>query len=222
MNERHILSSFDEALNRLRQDLFHMASVATQNLNDAMRGLSERDQDLCNQVIAEDEQVDDYEKKIDAEGVVILTRFTPLAQDLRRVVSTMRASSNLERVSDQAVGIARRAKRLLQSVEIPETRMLEPIHAMAAGLLQDAIRAFSEENVELAMSLKPRDKELDAMQREFIARLTSRMEEDTAGIKDYMDLIFIARFLERSGDHAVNIGEDAVYAGAARDIRHVK
>jgi phosphate transport system protein len=76
--------------------------------------------------------------------------------------------------------------------------------------------------VELAMSLKPRDKELDAMQREFIARLTSRMEEDTAGIKDYMDLIFIARFLERSGDHAVNIGEDAVYAGAARDIRHVK
>jgi phosphate transport system protein len=100
--------------------------------------------------------------------------------------------------------------------------MLEPLHAMAMGLLQDAVRSFSEENVELATTLKPRDKELDHTQKEFIARLTTRMEEEMPRIKDYMDLIFIARFLERAGDHAVNIGEDAVYAGAARDIRHVK
>src|SRR6478672_4318856 len=160
MNERHILSSFDLALDQLRQNLFHMASVAMQNLNDAVRGLIERDPDLCNQVIAEDEEVDSLEKKIDAEGIAILTRFTPLAHDLRRIVSTMKASSNLERVSDQAVGIARRARRILQSLELPETRMLEPIHAMAMDLLQDAVRAFSEENVELASTLKPRDKEL--------------------------------------------------------------
>jgi phosphate transport system protein len=222
MNERHILSSFDQALDQLRQNLFHMASVAMQNLNDAVRGLIERDPDLCNQVIAEDEEVDSLEKKIDAEGIAILTRFTPLAHDLRRIVSTMKASSNLERVSDQAVGIARRARRLLQSLEMPETRMLEPIHAMAMGLLQDAVRSFGEENVDLATTLKARDKELDHTQKEFIARLTTRMEEEMPRIKDYMDLIFIARFLERAGDHAVNIGEDAVYAGVARDIRHVK
>src|SRR5262245_25830000 len=177
MNERHILSSFDNALDRLRQNLFLMASLATQNLNDSVRGLIERDPDLCNQVIAEDEQVNELEKRIDAEGIVILTRFTPLAADLRRVVSTMKASSNLERVSDQAVGIARRARRIVQSLEMPETRMLEPIHAMAMTLLQDSIRSFSEENIELATTLKPRDKELDHMQKEFIARLTSRMEE---------------------------------------------
>ncbi len=222
MNERHILSNFDHALDQLRQNLFHMASVTTQNLNDAVRGLIERDPDLCNQVIAEDEEVDALEKKIDAEGIAILTRFTPLAHDLRRVVSTMKTSSNLERISDQAVGIARRARRILQSLEMPETRMLEPIHAMATSLLQDAVRAFGEENIELATTLKPRDKELDHMQKELIARLTSRMEEEMPRIKDYMDLIFIARFLERAGDHAVNIGEDAVYSSAGRDIRHVK
>jgi phosphate transport system protein len=222
MNERHILSSFDNALDQLRHNLFHMASLAAQNLNDSVRGLIERDPDLCNQVIAEDEEVDALEKRIDAEGIAILTRFTPLAHDLRRVVSTMKASSNLERISDQAVGIARRARRILQSLEMPETRMLEPIHAMAMSLLQDAVRAFSEENVELATTLKPRDKELDHTQKEFIARLTSRMEEDMPRIKDYMDLIFMARFLERAGDHAVNIGEDAVFAGVAKDIRHVK
>lgn len=221
MNEsRHILSSFDNALNQLRQDLFHMASVTTQNLNDAARGLLERDVDLCNQVIAEDEQVDVYEKKIDADGIAILTRFTPLAQDLRRVVSAMKASSNLERISDQAVNIARRAKRILQSVELPETRMIEPIHAQATSLLQDAVSAFQDENIELATSLKARDKELDGQQNEFIVRLTRRMEEDTGRLKDYIDLVFIARFLERAGDHAVNIGEDAVYAGSAKDIRH--
>lgn len=220
MNDRHILSSFDQALDQLRQDLFHMASVTTQNLSDAVRGLIERDTDLCNQVIAEDEQVDQYEKKIDATGIAILTRFTPLAQDLRRVVSTMKASSNLERISDQAVNIARRAKRILQSLDLPETRMIEPIHAQAMSLLKDAVQAFSVEDVPLATSLKARDKELDHQQNEFIIRLTKRMEEDTSRLKDYIDLVFIARFLERAGDHSVNIGEDAVYAGVAKDIRH--
>jgi len=223
MNEsRHILTSFDISLNQLRQDLFRMASVATQNLNYAMRGLLERDVDLCNQVIAEDEAVDQLEKSIDADGINILTRYTPLAQDLRRVVSTMKASSNLERISDQAVNIARRGKRILQSLELPESRMIEPIHAQAMNLLQDAICAFRDENVELATSLKPRDKVLDQQQNEFIIRLTKRMEEDTSRLKDYIDLVFIARFLERAGDHAVNIGEDAVYAGNAKDIRHIR
>lgn len=222
MNERHILSSFDNALDQLRQHLFHMASLSTQSLNNAVRGLLERDVDLCNQVIAEDETVDQLEKQIDAQGMAILTRFTPLAQDLRRVVSTMKASSNLERISDQSVNIARRAKRILASVEMPETRMIEPIHAKAMSLLSDAVAAFRDENVELATSLKPRDKELNHIQNEFITRMTSRMEENTSRIKDYIDLVFVARFLERAGDHAVNIGEDAVYAGAARDIRHVK
>jgi phosphate transport system protein len=223
MNEpRHILTSFDQSLTQLRQDLFQMASMASQNMNDAVRGLLERDTDLCNQVIAEDEQVDQIEKKIDAEGIAILTRFTPLAQDLRRVVSAMKASSNLERISDQAVNVARRAKRILQNLELPETRMLESIHGQAMSLLQDAVRAFRDENIELAMSLKARDKELDQVQNEFIIRLTKRMEEDTKQLKEYIDLIFIARFLERAGDHAVNIGEDAVYAGVAKDIRHTQ
>lgn len=223
MNEsRHILSNFDSALSQLRQNLFHMASLTSQNLTDAVKGLLQRDMDLCNQVIADDEQVDQLEKTIDAEGIAILTRFTPLAQDLRRVVSAMKASSNLERISDQAVNIARRARRILQSVELPETRMVEPIHTQAVSLLLDAVRSFTDEDMELATSLKSRDKELDHQQNEFIVRLTRRMEENTGRLKDYIDLVFIARFLERAGDHAVNIGEDAVYAGAARDIRHIK
>ncbi len=221
MNEpRHILSSFDKALNQLHDDLLRMASLTMRNLSASIRGLEDRNADLCNQVIAEDNEVDQLEKSIDADGIAILTKFNPVAHDLRRVLASMKSSSNLERVSDQSVNIARRAKRLMQSNELSETRLVEPIYAHALSLLQDAVRAFREEDTTLAMSLKPRDKDLDRLQNELIAKLTSRMEEDRTRVKDYVDLIFIIRFLERAGDHAVNIGEDAVYASIARDIRH--
>lgn len=197
-----------------------MASLTMRNLSASVRGLLDRNADLCNQVIAEDSEVDQLEKSVDADGIAILTKFNPVAQDLRRVLASMKSSSNLERISDQSVNIARRSKRLMQSNELSEARLVEPIYAHALSLLQDSVRAFREEDANLGMSLKARDKDLDRQQNELIAKLTSRMEEDRTRVKDYVDLIFIIRFLERAGDHAVNIGEDAVYASIARDIRH--
>lgn len=219
---RHILSNFDRALAELRADLMRMASLAEQNFVSAARALATRDENLCNRVIAEDEEVDALEKRIDAEGVTVLTRFQPVAHDFRRVFSTMKAATDLERISDQAVAIARRTKRLLQALELQETRMLEPIFAAACSLIADCVKAFSEENLELAMGLKPRDKVLDKMQHEFIERITRRMEEDSVNAESYLNLVLIARFIERVGDHAVNIGEDSVFALSARDVRHEK
>lgn len=217
---RHILSRFDQALTELRSSLLRMASLAEQNFNMAAQALSTRDENLCNRVIAEDEEVDELEKTIDAEGISIITRFQPVAHDFRRVFSTMKAATDLERVADQAVSIARRAKRLNQRLELPETRMLEPMFTSAASLLRDSIQALAEEDQALGGSLKPRDKELDKMQHEFIDRVTRRMEEDAVNAQCYLDLVLIARVIERVGDHAVNIGEESVYAGSARDIRH--
>ena len=218
----HILSSFDKALGKLNQDIQRMAAVTMESLNDASRALARRDEDMCNRVIADDEIVDVLEKQIDSEGINLMTRFMPLAHDFRRVIATMKVAADLERVCDQAVNIARRVKRLLQSPELPEARMIEPIHVQAAALLRDSLRAFNEENMELALSLKARDKELDLAHKELIERLTRRMEGDPMRVQDYLDLVFIIRFLERAGDHAVNIGEDVVYAGTARDVRHEK
>jgi phosphate transport system protein len=217
---RHILTRFDQALNELRASLLRMASLAEQNFSMSARALATRDENLCNRVIAEDEEVDTLEKTIDAEGISIITRFQPVAHDFRRVFSTMKAATDLERVADQAVSIARRTKRLIQNLELPETRMLEPMFASASSLLRDSIRALAEEDQELGSSLKPRDKMLDKMQHEFIDRITRRMEEDATNAQGYLDLVLIARVIERVGDHAVNIGEDSVYAGSARDIRH--
>jgi len=217
---KHILSNFDRALSQLRADLFRMAALTEGSLASVARAITLRDENMCNRIIADDEEVDLLEKKIDSDGINILTRYAPLAHDFRRVFSSMKVATDLERITDQAVNIARRAKRLLQTVELPETRMLEPIFALAHSLLADAIRAFTEEEADLAAGLKARDKELDRLQHEFIDRITRRMEEDPAGAANYLDLVLIARFIERVGDHAVNVGEDSIYSFSARDIRH--
>src|ERR1022692_4348597 len=173
MNEKsHILSSFDKALEKLNEDIQRMALTAIASLNDSVRAIASRDEAMCNRVIADDEIVDTLEKVIDRDGVNILTRFQPLAHDFRRVFATIKVATDLERIHDQAVNIARRVKKLLQSPELPESRMIEPIHTQATMLLQDSLRAFNEENVELAMSLKARDRELDRAQKELIERLT--------------------------------------------------
>jgi len=105
---RHILGTFDEALASLRNNVLMMAGLAERSLDRAMKGLFERDDELCAYAIADDEEIDQLEMQIDKDGVAILLRFQPVASDLRRVVAAMKLSSNLERVADQATNIARR------------------------------------------------------------------------------------------------------------------
>ncbi|NNE92680.1 MAG: phosphate signaling complex protein PhoU, partial [Verrucomicrobiales bacterium] len=204
-----------------KKSVLTMASIAAENLNNSVKGLLERNEDLLNDAIAEDEEVNAYERSIDKEGMEILMRFNPVATDLRTVVSAMKVSTNLERIADQAENIARRARKILKQPEVAETRMIEPVFEKADELLRDAIRSYSEGDVELALGLHRRDQKLDKIHRKTIKTLTKAMESDTDNLKIYLNLIFIVRCLERVGDHAVNIGEDAVYVEEAADIRHV-
>jgi phosphate transport system protein len=217
---RHILGKFDADLESLRDHVLMMASLTERVLTRAADGLFHRNLDACNSVIADDAEIDALEKTIDGDGVQIMVRFQPMAKDLREVVSAMKVSGNLERVADQAVNIARRARKLNQSPSLPETAALEPMFRTAIDLFRASIRSFADRDDELARGLKPRDRELDAEHHRVINDLTVRMAGDTARIHDYLDLIFIARYIERIGDHATNIAEDAVFAASAEDIRH--
>lgn len=217
---RHIIANFDAALTSLRNDVLMMSSLAELNLQNAVNGLLKRDTDLCNVAIADDEEIDQLEKQVDKDGIDIMLRYQPVATDLRRVVSAMKLGSNLERVADQAVNIARRAKKLNQHAALPESAHIEPLFHAAYSILKDSLRAFTDDDVELALSLKKRDKQLDQLNRDFISRVTEEMAKNPEQIKGYLNLIFIARYLERVGDHATNIAEDAVWAVHAEDIRH--
>jgi phosphate transport system protein len=151
-----------------------------------------------------------------------LVRFHPVASDLRQVITSMKVAANLERISDHAVNIAKRARKMLSRPECPEVPFIEPLYALADQQVRDALSAYTDRNSELGQSLQLRDKELDRMHKRLIATFSARLEEGGAGTEDFLHLIFVARSLERIGDLAVNIGEDAVFLDSARDIRHEK
>src|SRR6187401_2032540 len=123
----HILGTFDEALTSLRNNVLMMSSLTERSLDRAITGLFQRDDELCANAIADDEEIDQLEKQVDKDGVDLLLRFQPVASDLRRVVSAMKLSSNLERMADQAVNIARKARKLNQHPALPETDFIEPM-----------------------------------------------------------------------------------------------
>jgi len=217
---KHILGTFDEALGSLRNNVLMMAGLAERSLERAMKGLIERDDDICANAIADDEEIDQLEIQIDKDGVDILLRFQPVASDLRRVVSAMKLSSNLERIADQATNIARRARKLNQHPPLPELELILPMNAQAMSMFKDSVDAYVREDVELGRAIVPRDAKLDELNRVASRRLIERMAQDPEQLRGYLNLMFIGRHLERVGDHATNIAEDAVYAAAAEDIRH--
>ena len=218
----HILREFDQAFAALRNEVISMAGQTRLNLERAIQGLLERDLEKCKAVVADDDEVDEAEKRIDRIGMDTLVRFHPVAGDLRQVITSMKVASNLERISDHAVNIAKRARKMVARPACAEVPFIEPLYTMAEQLLRDALSAYSDRNAELGESLKARDKELDKLHKRLIATFSARLEEGGAGAEDFLHLIFVARSLERIGDLAVNIGEDAVYLDSARDIRHDK
>jgi len=220
MPPKHILGTFDEALSSVRNNVLMMAGLAERTLDRAVKGLLQRDDNLCTTAIADDEEIDQLEKQIDKEGVDVLLRFQPVASDLRRVVAAMKLSPNIERIADQATNIARRARKLNRHPPLPEVEIIVPIQAHAMAMFKDAIDAFVREDVDLGRAVVARDKDLDHMNKMANRRLTDRMAQDPKQLRGYLNLIFISRCLERVGDHATNIAEDAVYAAAAEDIRH--
>jgi phosphate transport system protein len=220
MQSAHILRDFDQAISVLRGEVLAMAAKARHNLERAIRALMERNIELANAVIADDDEVDELERRIDQLGMEILVRFHPVATDLRLVVSSMKISMNLERISDHATNIAKRSKKISVSQELQDVVLIEPLYTLADHLLRDAISAYSDRDAALGAALHKRDKELDRMHHEATATYGSRIEQSNGRSQDYLHLILVVRSLERVGDLATNIGEDAVFLESARDLRH--
>lgn len=220
MNSQHIFHEHDTLMNSLKDNVLLMASLTRQNLERSIRALLDRDIDLARSVIGDDTEVDELEMKIDQIGMDILLRFHPVASDLRLVITSMKMAHNLERISDHAVNIAKRAKKICKSNEAVEATIIEPLYTKAEKLLRDALLAYTDANPELGQGLKPADAALDVEHKQVIAMLSGRLENAGTRAENLLHLIFVARSLERIGDLSVNIGEDSVFLSEARDIRH--
>jgi phosphate transport system protein len=209
-----------EQITQIRETLLMMASLADRNLALAMRALVERDEKLAAAVEAEDSQLDQLEITVYDMVINHMATHAPVATDCRFMLVASKISSNLERIGDSAVTVARR------SLELNREPLLKPLidiprmAQIAEGMLRDSITALIDRKPELAQEIVRRDKEVDAINKQLARELTSFMLENPATITRAMNLTLVARALERVADHAKNIAEEVYYLYHALDIRH--
>jgi len=171
---KHISSSFDAALYGLKNDVLMMSSLTDRIFQTAFEALLKRDSELCDHVVAEDEEIDILEKQIDQDGVSLLLRFRPVASDMRQVVSAMKISTNLERIADQSVTMARRAKHLNNRPAVREVPLLEPAYRLAVAIFRDSMRTFADGDCKLERTLKLKDRQLDTVTCDLSEKIIAR------------------------------------------------
>ena len=211
---------FDQELTQLKEKLLLMSSLTEQNVALAIRALVERNNAAAAKVERDDDLLDKLEIEIDSLGIRLLALRQPKASDLRLITTAMKISTDLERMGDRAVTIARRAIELNTE---PELKPLVDIPRMAEicqGMIRDTLDAFVYQKTDLARQMPQRDKEIDQLNRKVQGDLTDLMLGNSGTIVRALKLMRVAQSLERIGDHVTNIAEEIVYLFEARDIRH--
>lgn len=214
MNQKsdHILSAYNDELAGLATLRREMADTTLGNLKLARQGVLECRIEPCLAAIADDEQVNRLDAEIEARALAILARFHPVARDLREVVATMRISTNLERAADEAKTIGKRGRSLAQSRATPDLATLEPLFEQAVAELADACKAFENKDIDLAATIRQRDKDLDKAYKAALRTYTESLPTASdAAPSSWLDLLLITRALERIGDHAKNIAEETAF-----------
>src|SRR5262245_36724928 len=204
---RHI----DEDLDQLTEFLLTVASHAASAVTNAMKALTERDDELARLVETNDSILDELEKRADEMAISLLALQAPLASDLRLIAVGMKISHDLERVGDEATSIARRAVELNKEPQLKPYIDLPRMAEMGLAMMQDAIDAFVHRDPAKARLIIPRDKMVDALNKQLYRELVSFVIEDPQRTTRCLHLMFISKSLERIADHATNIAEEVVY-----------
>jgi phosphate transport system protein len=210
---------FETGLDALRQKLLTMASHAETSVNQAVQALTQRDSALALRVKEDDRVIDQFEVEIDELAIQLLTK-APLATNLRLVTVAMKISQDLERIGDEASKIAKRARDLSLEPPVKINLDLPRIAGLALDMLKAALDAFVNRDSTAARAVIPRDKEVDALNKEIHAALVQHMVENPDTIGRCLHWIVAAKSIERIADHATNVAEDVVYLCDAQDIRH--
>ena len=210
----------DQELSGLKDKLLTMASLTETAITQAVKALVERDDDLARKVKVNDDAIDRLEIEIDETAVVLLSK-APLARDLRFIIVAMKISHDLERVGDEASGVAKQALKLNQEPQLKPHGDIQRMATLALAMLTDALDAFISRDTEKARGVLPRDEEVNAMHKQQQRELVTYMLEAPPNITRCLSLLQVAKRIERIADHATNIAEEVVYLHEGRDIRHV-
>ncbi|HEX3952616.1 MAG TPA: phosphate signaling complex protein PhoU [Stellaceae bacterium] len=210
-NAEHIIKSYDEELGRLSNMIVEMGGLAENQLAAAIDAVVKRDSELAVLVIEGDEKVDRLERDLDNLAVRLLALRQPMAGDLRRIVAALKIGSDLERICDYAANVAKRSIALAQSPPIQPVHALPRMARLALLLVKDVIDAYVENDAGKAIAVWNRDEELDEMYASLFREFLTYMMEDPRNIGSCTHLLFMAKNIERIGDHATNIAENLYY-----------
>jgi len=211
MAAEHIIKSYDEELERLSSMLVEMGGLAESQLAAAIEAVTKRDSELAKRVIEGDERVDQLERDMDNLAIRLLALRQPMARDLREIVAALKIASDLERIGDYATNVAKRSIALSQSPPIQPAHGLPRMTAIALRLVKDVIDAYVERDADKAIVVWVGDEELDEMYANLFRVFLTYMMEDPRNIGSCTHLLFMAKNIERIGDHATNIAENVYY-----------
>lgn len=211
LKHEHIVRAFEEELARLTSAVVEMGGLAERQVANAVRALVERDVELAASVIQSDRRVDELEEKIDQDVVRLLALRQPMAIDLRMIAMALKISNDLERMGDYAVSIAKRSQRLTEQPELKPLQQIPRIGQSCLAMIKDVLDAYVDRDADKATAVWNRDREVDDQYTSLFRELITYMLEDPRKISTCIDLLFIAKNLERIADHATNIAEKIVF-----------
>jgi phosphate transport system protein len=208
----HTVKAFDEDITRLRGLIAEMGGLAELAIEEGMQALIKGDEVLGEEVVARDKKLDQLENEVDAMAVRTLALRAPMADDLREIIAALKIGGVLERVGDYAKNIAKRVNRIEGRARFEPLTLIPAMGELAAEMVHDVLTAYAARDPVLAREVIERDAKVDAFYESIFRNLVSFMVENPATISSAAQLLFVARNLERIGDHATNIAEMVHYA----------
>ncbi len=224
MSEKHLSTQFDAELSEISTRVLEMGGLVESQVAQAIYALTNFSEATASDVLAREEQVNTMEVDIDRALSSILARRQPTARDLRLLIAISKSIANLERVGDEAARVARTVQRLISAGV--STRMRLPVadlkfeSELAIAQLRKALDAFARLDVEKALEVLKQDDQIDQEFEGLLRKLITFMMEDPRTISSSIDLVFVAKAIERVGDHAKNLAEQIIYVVKGTDVRH--
>jgi len=214
------LRHFSIELDELHALLLQMGELVESSIRRSVQSLVERDKELAKAVMRDEPRVNQMQVEIDSKTTRLLALNQPVARDLRFLTATLKINTDLERMGDLAVNIAERAIALINLPAVKPLVDIPKMAALAQNMLLKSLEAFVRAYADLAQSILPSDDEVDALKDSVYQELVELMQRDPVTIPAAVDLIFVARNLERIADHATNIAEDVIFLAKGIDVRH--
>ncbi|PZQ19461.1 MAG: phosphate transport system regulatory protein PhoU [Rhodanobacter denitrificans] len=207
----HIVKSYDAELQRLTEEIQRMGDLALAELEASIDAVVKRDSEAAEIVIGSDGAIDALELEVSQDVVQLLVARAPMARDLREVMAALRIASDIERIGDYAANVAKRAISLNQLAPVKPVHALPRLAELAGELLRDVLDAYRDRDADAALLAWARDEELDELYTSLFRELLTYMMEDPRNITASTHLLFMAKNIERIGDHATNIAENIYY-----------